>query len=80
MPAAKRAMKSFNCAIFFSRWALPASIRERTCVFGEHHVVVAACVRDDGLVIDVGDMRADLVQKMAIVRDDDEAALVRDQR
>ena len=43
---------------------------------GEHHVVVAAGVGDDGLVIDVGDVRADAVQEMAVVRDHDQAALV----
>ena len=33
VPAENRAMKSCNCAIFFSRLALSASIRERICVF-----------------------------------------------
>ena len=32
VPAEKRAMNSFNCAIFFSRCAFPASMRERICV------------------------------------------------
>ena len=32
VPAAKRAMNSFNWAIFFSRWAFCDSICERTCV------------------------------------------------
>ena len=29
VPAENLAMNSFNCAIFFSRWALPASTRAR---------------------------------------------------
>ena len=32
VPAEKRAMKSCNCAIFFSRCSLSASMRDRTCV------------------------------------------------
>ena len=44
--------------------------------FGEHHVVVAAGVRDHCLIIDVCDMRANLVEKMAVVRNDDETSLV----
>ena len=32
VPAEKRAMNSFNCAIFFSRWAFWPSICERICV------------------------------------------------
>ena len=43
---------------------------------GEHHVVVTAGVSDDGLIIDVRDMRADLVQKMAVVRNDDETSAI----
>ncbi len=44
--------------------------------FRHHHVVVAAGIRDDRLVVDVGDMRADRVQEMPVVRDDDQRALV----
>jgi len=32
VPAAKRWMNSFSWAIFFSRWALSASMRERTWI------------------------------------------------
>ena len=32
VPAEKRAMNSFNCAIFFSRCAFSDSMRERICV------------------------------------------------
>ena len=39
---------------------------------GDHHVVVAAGVGDDRLVVDVGDVRADRVEEMPVVRDDDE--------
>ena len=43
---------------------------------GQHHVVVAAGVGDDRLVIDVGDVRAHRVQKVAVVRDHDQGAVV----
>ena len=43
---------------------------------GHHHLVVAAGVGDDGLVVDVGGVRADGVQEMPVVRDDDEGAVV----
>ena len=33
VPAEKRAMNSLSCAIFFSRCAFSASMRERICVF-----------------------------------------------
>ncbi len=43
---------------------------------GHHHVVVAAGVDDDGLVIDVGGVGGDAVEKVAIVRDGDQRAVV----
>ena len=43
---------------------------------GHHHVVVAAVVHDHRLVIDVGRVRANAVQKMAVVRDHDQHAFV----
>ena len=76
VPAEKRAMKSLSCAIFFSRCSFCASIVVRACVFAMHHVVVAAGIRDDRLVVDVGDVRADVVQEVAVVRDDDQRAVV----
>ena len=45
-----------------------------------HHVVVAAGVGDDRLVVDVGDVRAHRVQEMAVVRDDDQRAVITRQR
>ncbi len=42
----------------------------------EHHVVVAAGVGDDRLVVDVSGVRAHRVDEMPIVRDDDECAFV----
>ena len=69
-------MKSLSCAIFFSRCAFSDSIVERICVLASDHVVVAAGIRDDRLVVDVGDVRADLVQEVPVVRDDDERALI----
>ncbi len=44
--------------------------------FREHHIVVAAVVHDHGLVVDVGGVGADAVQKMAVVRDHDQHAFV----
>ena len=46
---------------------------------GHDHVVVAAGIGDDRLVVDVGDVRADLIQEVPIVGDDDERALVANQ-
>ena len=43
---------------------------------GHHHVVVCAGVGDDGFVIDVGDVGANPVQEMTIVRDDDHHAFI----
>ena len=45
-------------------------------VLGVDEVVVAAGVDGDGLVVDVGDVRGDGVQEVAVVRDDDERPLV----
>ena len=59
VPAEKRAMKSFSCAIFFSRCAFSDSTRRADLRLRHHHVVVAAGVGDDRLVVDVGDVRAD---------------------
>src|SRR6202030_3393569 len=42
----------------------------------DHHVIVGACVSNDGLVIDIGDVGANSVEKMAIVRDDDQHAFI----
>ncbi len=44
--------------------------------FGDHHVVVAARVGDDRLVVDVRDVRADRVEEMPIVGNHDQRALV----
>ena len=43
---------------------------------GHHHVVVAAGVGDDGLVIDVGGVRGDAVEKVPVVGDGDQRAVV----
>ncbi len=53
------------------RFDLRADLR-----LGHHHVVISAGIGDDGLVIDIGDVRANAVQKMAIVRDDDQHAFI----
>src|SRR6185369_5661356 len=43
---------------------------------GDDHVVVATGVGDDGFVVDVGNVRANLVQEVTIVRNGDEYAAV----
>jgi hypothetical protein len=43
---------------------------------GDDHVVIAAGVGDDGLVVDVRDVRADLVQEVAVMRNGDQHAAV----
>ena len=43
---------------------------------GHHHVVVAAGVGDDRLVVDVGGVRGDGVEKVPVVRDGDHCAVV----
>src|SRR5690606_32024385 len=43
------------------------------------HLVVVADVRDDGLVVDVGDVVADGVEEATVVADDDEHARVADE-
>src|SRR5579885_1410864 len=46
---------------------------------GDHHVVVAAGVHDDGLVVDVRGMRANAVEEVSVVRDDDQHTVVLDE-
>ena len=41
-----------------------------------HHVVVPAGVGDDRLVVDIGDMRANVVQKVPVVRNHDQRSFV----
>jgi len=43
---------------------------------GDDHVVVAADVHDHGFIVDISGVRADGIQEMAIVRDDDQHAFV----
>ncbi len=43
---------------------------------GHHHLVVSAGVGNDGLVVDVGSVRGDAVQKVPVVRDGNERAVV----
>ena len=47
---------------------------------GDDHVVVAAGVGDDRLVVDVGGMRAHPVEEVPVVRDDNQRAVVADQK
>ena len=41
-----------------------------------HHVVITAGVSDDGLIVDIGGVRRDAVQKMAVVRNRDQRAVI----
>ena len=76
VPAEKRAMNSLSCAIFFSRCGVFRFDAGTNRSLGDDHVVVAAVVHNDGLIVDVGHVRADAVEKMAVVRNDDQHALV----
>ncbi len=76
VPAWKRATKSCSWAIFFffsDDFGLDAAAQLGLLV---HHVVVAARVLDDRLVVDVRDVRADLVEEVPVVADGDQHALV----
>src|SRR5208282_2610896 len=64
-------LRNLLFALRILRFDLRANLR-----FRDHHIVVSACISDDGLVIDVGDVGADAVEKMAIVRDHDQHTLV----
>ena len=59
----------------FAIGVLGFNARANLC-FGHDHVVVAAVVHDDGFVVDVRGVRADAVEKMAVVRDDNKHAFV----
>ena len=61
--------------LLFALSILPLDLRTNLRL-GDHHVVVRARVRDNGFVIDVGNVSAHAVQKVAIVRDDDQHAVV----
>ena len=76
VPAAKRAMNSLSCAIFFSRCAFWDFERGADLGLGHDHVVVAAGVGDDRLVIDVGGVGGHAVEEVAVVGDGDERAVV----
>src|ERR1700688_2974095 len=58
-------------ALSILRFDLRPNLRLR-----HHHVVVSTGVSDDRLVIDVGDVRAHAVDKMAIVRDHNQHSLI----
>ncbi len=47
---------------------------------GDDHVVVAAGIRDDRLVVDVGDVGADGVEEVPVVRDDDQCPVIAHQK
>ena len=80
VPAEKRAMKSLSCAIFFlALQVVWLSMLGADAGLLQDHVVVAAVVGDDGLVVDVGDVGADGVEEVAVVRDGDDGAVVADE-
>lgn len=68
-------MNSFNCEIFFTLRVLRFDLRTNLR-FRNDHVVVGAGVGDDRLVVNVGDVRANAVQKMPVVRNRDDDAVV----
>ena len=76
VPAAKRAMNSLSCAIFLSRCAFCDFERRADLRLGHHHVVIAARVDDDRLVIDIGGVRGHGIQKMPVVRNGNQRAVV----
>ena len=61
----------FLFALRILRFDLRADLR-----LGDDHVVIRAGVGDDGLVVNVGNVSADVIQKVAIMRDDDQYAIV----
>ena len=61
--------------LLFALRILPFDLRANLGL-GDDHVIVGASVGDDGLVIDVGDVSADAVQKVTIVGNCDDHAVV----
>ena len=64
-------LRDFFLAIGIVRFDAPANLR-----LGHHHVVVPADVHDDRLVVDVRSVRAHAIQKVPIVRDDNQHTFV----
>ena len=79
VPAEKRAMKSLQLRDLLLALRVVRLDARPDLRLGQHHVVVAAGVGDDRLVVDVGDVRADVVEEVAVVRDDDQRAVVADE-
>ena len=69
-------MKSLSWAIFFLALLVLALDAGADAGLLQDHVVVAAVVEDDGLVVDVGGVGADVVEEVAVVRDGDDRAVV----
>jgi len=61
--------------LFFPLGILPFDLRADLRL-RHHHVVIVAGIRDDGLVIDVGNVGTNAVEKMAVVRDRDQDAVI----
>ena len=64
-------LRNFFLAIGVVRFDAPANLR-----FGHHHVVIPADVHDDRLVVDVRSVRADAIQKVPVVRNDNQHAFI----
>ena len=79
VPAEKRAMKSCQLRDLLLALRVLRLDRRPNLRLRDDHVVVAARVGDDRLVVDVGYVRRDRVQKMPVVRDDDERAVIADE-
>ena len=64
-------LRDFLFALRVLRFDLRADLR-----LSHYHVVIAAGVGDDSFVVDIGDVRANTVEKMPVVRDGDHYATV----
>jgi len=76
VPAEKRAMKSLKLGDFLFTLLVLAFDAGADAGLLKDHVVVAAVVQDDGLVVDVGGVGADVVEEVTVVRDRDNRAVV----
>jgi hypothetical protein len=76
VPAPKRATKSWSWLDLLLALVVLLLDARADLALGHHHLVVAARVDDDRLVVDVGDVGADRVQEVPVVGDGDEHALV----
>ena len=65
--------------LFFTLCVLGLDLRTHLGL-GHDHVIVATGISDDGLVIDVGDVGADAVEEVPVVRDGDHDSVINIQK